>query len=102
MEFPVWEVPEYYGENECLWKQKGKEGHSKWLGYVGRNERVINVCRTQMRNFKLNLEQEKSSWKPEVKGYMVSVLGGSITITAVFCVVWKGCWMLVMLQKFGL
>lgn len=33
---------------------------------------------------------------------MVSVLGGSITITAVFCVVWKGCWMLVMLQKFGL
>lgn len=39
MEFPVWEVPEYYSKNECLWKQKGKEkGHNKRLGYVDRNE----------------------------------------------------------------
>lgn len=77
MEFPVWEVPEYYSKNECLWKQKGKEeGHNKWLGYVGRNESVINVCRTQMRNFKLNLEQEKNNWKLEVKGYMVRVSWG--------------------------
>lgn len=62
MEFPMREVPEYYSKNECLWKQKGKqEGHCKWLGYVNRNERVTNVCRTQMRDFKLNLEQEKNN-----------------------------------------
>lgn len=54
------EVPEYYSKHECLWKQKGKEeGHSKWLGYVDRNE-VIHVCRT-LRNFRFNLEQEKNN-----------------------------------------
>lgn len=61
MEFPVREVPEYYSKHERLWKQKGKEeGHNKWLDYVGRNK-VINVWRTLMRNFKLNLEQEKNN-----------------------------------------
>lgn len=62
MEFPVREVPEDYSKIECLWKQKSKEeGHNKWLGYAGRNERVISVCRTRMGNLKFNLEQEKNS-----------------------------------------
>ena len=77
MEFPVWGVPEYYSKNECLWKRKGKGGPlSKWWGYVGRNERVTNVCRTQMRNFKLNVKEETNNWKLEVKGYMVKVSWG--------------------------
>lgn len=38
-----------------------EEGRSKRLGYVGRSERVTNVSRTQMRNFKPHVEKEKNN-----------------------------------------
>lgn len=41
--------------------ERKEEKCSKWLGCVGRNERVINVCRIWMINFKPHLEQEKNN-----------------------------------------
>lgn len=42
-------------------KRVSKKDTLSRLGYVSRNERVTNVCRTQMRDFKLNVEQEKNN-----------------------------------------
>jgi len=55
-----------------------------------------------MRLFKQSRAREKQL-KTSSKGLCgQSVLRGRITVTAVFCVMWKGCWVPVMVQKCGL